>query len=96
RTGIFSLTLDQVPSNLLQAILEDQFHILAESGSFDNPYIMQKTGGRNVLRLSPTVFNTMEEVRRVGEKLSEIREAYVEKVAEEKQVAEEEKPQPSE
>lgn len=96
KSGIFSLTLDQVPSNLLQAILEDQFHILAECGSFDSPYILQKTGGRDVLRLSPTVFNTIEEVRRVGEKLHEIREAYVEKVVEEKQVAEEEKPQPSE
>lgn len=88
KTGIFSLGLDHVPSNLLQTVLEDQFHILAESGSFDSPYILQKSGGRDVLRLSPTIFNTLEEVRRVGERLSEIREAYVEKIVEEKQVAE--------
>lgn len=88
RTGILSLVLDQVPSSLLQTILEDQFHILAESGSFDNPIILSKTGGREVLRLSPTVFNTVEEARIVGERIAEIREAYFRKTVE-KQVLEE-------
>ncbi|MGQ9596335.1 MAG: aminotransferase class V-fold PLP-dependent enzyme [Thermoproteota archaeon] len=78
RTGIFSLTVEGVSSNFLQAILEDQFHILGESGNFDSPFLMQRTGGREALRLSPTVFNTIEEARRVGEKLAEIREAYME------------------
>ncbi|MEM3648509.1 MAG: aminotransferase class V-fold PLP-dependent enzyme [Thermoproteota archaeon] len=88
RTGILSLVLDQVPSSLLQTILEDQFHILAESGGFDSPIILSKTGGRDVLRLSPTVFNTLEEARIVGERIAEIREAYFRKTVE-KQVLEE-------
>ncbi|MCX8184093.1 MAG: aminotransferase class V-fold PLP-dependent enzyme [Crenarchaeota archaeon] len=82
RTGILSLVLDQVPSSLLQTILEDQFHILAESGSFDSPIILNKTGGREVLRLSPTVFNTVEEAKIVGERIAEIRESYVRKTIE--------------
>jgi len=82
RTGILSLILEQVPSSLLQTILEDQFHILAESGSFDSPLILSKTGGREVLRLSPTVFNTVEEARIVGERIAEVREAYVGKTVE--------------
>ncbi len=77
RTGIVSLLLDPVPSSLLQAILEDQFHILAESGSFDSPLVLGKTDGREVLRLSPTVFNTVEEAKIVGERIAEVREAYV-------------------
>ncbi|MEM3025989.1 MAG: aminotransferase class V-fold PLP-dependent enzyme [Thermoproteota archaeon] len=87
RTGILSLVLDPVPSSLLQTILEDQFHILAESGGFDSPFILSKTGGREVLRLSPTIFNTLEEARIVGERIAEIREAYLKTV--EKQVPEE-------
>ncbi|MEM2049655.1 MAG: aminotransferase class V-fold PLP-dependent enzyme [Thermoproteota archaeon] len=88
RTGILSLVLDPVPSSLLQTILEDQFHILAESGGFDSPFILSKTGGREVLRLSPTIFNTLEEARIVGERIAEIREAYFGKTVE-KQVPEE-------
>lgn len=93
RTGIFSLTVDNLPSNFLQVILEDQFHIIAESGSFDSPFLMQKTGGRDVLRLSPTIFNTIEEARRVGEKLAEIRESWRGKVVEKKTDEEEQKPE---
>jgi selenocysteine lyase/cysteine desulfurase len=84
RTGILSLTLSQLPSNFLQIILEDQFHIIAESGGFDSPLLLQKTGGRDALRLSPTIFNTLEEARKIGEKLAEIRESWKEKVVEEK------------
>jgi len=91
RTGILSLVLDQVPSSLLQTILEDQFHILSESGSFDNPMILRKTGGREILRLSPTIFNTVEEARMVGEKIAEIREAYGRKTVEKRPGEEEPK-----
>ncbi len=94
RTGILSLVLDRVPSSLVQTILEDQFHILAESGSFDNPMILRKTGGREILRISPTIFNTVEEAKIVGEKIAEIRESYGEKTVEEKQEAEGEEPKP--
>ncbi|MEM2929278.1 MAG: aminotransferase class V-fold PLP-dependent enzyme [Thermoproteota archaeon] len=87
RTGILALVLDQVPSSLLQTILEDQFHILAESGSFDSQTILQKTGGREILRVSPTIFNTLEEARIVGGKIAEIRETYG-KTTEEKQSVE--------
>ncbi|MBO3799867.1 MAG: aminotransferase class V-fold PLP-dependent enzyme [Candidatus Brockarchaeota archaeon] len=82
RTGIFSLMISQLPSNLLQIILEDQFHIIAESGGFDSPLLLQKTGGKEALRLSPTIFNTVEEARKVGEKLAEIRESWKEKAVE--------------
>ncbi|MEM3712969.1 MAG: aminotransferase class V-fold PLP-dependent enzyme [Thermoproteota archaeon] len=82
KTGILSITMDNLPSNFLQAILEDQFHIIAESGSFDSPLLLQKTGGRNALRFSPTIFNTVEEARKVGEKIAEIRESWKERVVE--------------
>jgi len=82
RTGILSLTISRLPSNFVQIILEDQFHIITESGSFDSPLLLQKTGGREALRLSPTVFNTIEEARKAGEKLAEIRESWREKPVE--------------
>jgi cysteine desulfurase/selenocysteine lyase len=91
RTGILSMTMSQLPSNMLQTVLEDQFHIIAESGSFDNPHLLQKTGDRGVLRISPTIFNTVEEAKMVGEKLAEIREGWKEKVME-KQPGEEAQP----
>ncbi|MGQ9479091.1 MAG: aminotransferase class V-fold PLP-dependent enzyme [Thermoproteota archaeon] len=75
RTGIFSLLANRIPSSLLQTILEDQFHIVLESGSFGNQAILQKTGGREVLRVSPTIFNTVEEAKRVGERVSQVVEA---------------------
>ncbi|MBO3839500.1 MAG: aminotransferase class V-fold PLP-dependent enzyme [Thermoproteota archaeon] len=92
RTGIFSLMISQLPSNFLQIILEDQFHIIAESGGFDSPLLLQKTGGKEALRLSPTIFNTIEEARKVGEKLAEIRESWKEKVVEKQPGEEESKP----
>lgn len=92
RTGIFSLMISQLPSNFLQIILEDQFHIIAESGGFDSPLLLQKTGGKEALRLSPTIFNTVEEARKVGEKLAEIRESWKEKVVEKQPGEEESKP----
>jgi len=44
--------------------------------------ILRKTGGREILRLSPTIFNTIEEARIVGGKIAEIREAYGRKTVE--------------
>ena len=84
--------MSQLPSNFLQIILEDQFQIIAESGRFDSPLLLQKTGGRDALRLSPTIFNTVEEARKVGEKLAEIRESWKEKIVEEKPGEEESQP----
>ncbi|MEM2351426.1 MAG: aminotransferase class V-fold PLP-dependent enzyme [Thermoproteota archaeon] len=91
KTGILSITMNNLPSNFLQIILEDQFHIIAESGSFDSPLLLQKTGGRDALRISPTIFNTIEEARKVGEKLAEIRESWSEKFME--KISEEQQPE---